>query len=937
MPGQFNYTREVDITSIVGTASEVRGKTLHERICVKGKSVTVSYGKSSEHLSEAASYTFPEEIPLGNIGFRHFSTPTCIERAKFKNIVVTSCDKTIYAYDFNGNNTGFTGGGYIELKDGWLQVGTQDGLGGEQIYIQTDSSGVPVFRKSFTLSKEVVSAKLYTSGLGVYETYLNGERIGRKLTDDSMHYDELKPGSNEMAVRKFYQTYDITKMLSLGENVLSSIVTSGWWTGRIAASYGKKPAYLAKLILRFSDGSKRVIVTDTSWKCAVESPVTFADIYDGETYDARISTEWMLPSFNDESWKNCVYNTEFTGDIVSGYTTTIAVRKDLQREVVSVAIYDDIVGATDKAYGKINTVRTSKSGTFTLASSETAVIDFGQNFAGWEKIKVSGDAGTKITILHGEMLNDGNGLISRGNDGPEGSIYQKSLRTARAQTNYILKGKIIEEYHPAFTYYGFRYIQITVDAPVEFHDICGEVVTSVTEDTGFIETSNEDINQLISNIRWGQYSNYLSVPTDCPQRDERLGWPADTQVFAQTGMYLGQNKNFLRKFMQDLRDSQRADGALPGTFPTGQYKGADWGGFGWADAGIIVPYQIYLMHGDCSVITENWLLMTKYMNYLSASGKLGGRHVWGDHLSPEVGAWYDALGREMLGVAFYAWDARMMAEMANAIGMTEVAEKYHNVYEEEKQFFISRYVNANGTLVRGYQTQCCYALYLDLLPNNAAIAAVTNQLVENIERHGYKMQTGFLGTAIIMPTLVKIGRSDLAYILLLQNKNPSWLYSVRQGATTTWERWHSYTIENGFGDAVMNSFNHYAYGAVAGWIFSSIAGIGYDKDNPGGKNIVFAPCPNILIEMVEASYESPYGLIKTNSYFEEDSWNYKVTVPANTTAIFVIPVLEGEMLMVNGKSAESLSLQIDGVNFLGMINGKAKLEAVAGTFHFKRL
>lgn len=246
----------------------------------------------------------------------------------------------------------------------------------------------------------------------------------------------------------------------------------------------------------------------------------------------------MLPSFNDESWKNCVYNTEFTGDIVSGYTTTIAVRKDLQREVVSVAIYDDIVGATDKAYGKINTVRTSKSGTFTLASSETAVIDFGQNFAGWEKIKVSGDAGTKITILHGEMLNDGNGLISRGNDGPEGSIYQKSLRTARAQTNYILKGKIIEEYHPAFTYYGFRYIQITVDAPVEFHDICGEVVTSVTEDTGFIETSNEDINQLISNIRWGQYSNYLSVPTDCPQRDERLGWTADTQVFAQTGMYL---------------------------------------------------------------------------------------------------------------------------------------------------------------------------------------------------------------------------------------------------------------------------------------------------------------------------------------------------------------------------------------------------------------
>ena len=339
----------------------------------------------------------------------------------------------------------------------------------------------------------------------------------------------------------------------------------------------------------------------------------------------------------------------------------------------------------------------------------------------------------------------------------------------------------MEEYHPAFTYYGFRYIQITADAPVSFHGICGEVVTSVTEDTGFIQTSNDDINQLISNIRWAQYSNYLSVPTDCPQRDERLGWTADTQVFAQTGMYFGQNKNFLRKFMQDLRDSQRADGALPGTSPTGQYEGADWGGFGWADAGIIVPYQMYLMYGDSSVITENWSLMTKYMNYLSASGKMGGRPVWGDHLSPEENAWHDSLGREMLGVAFYAWDARMMAEMAEAIGMTGAEEKYCRIYEDEKQFFISRYVNEDGTLVRGYQTQCVYALYLDLLPDDASVEAVTNQLVENIERHGRKMQTGFLGTAIIMPTLVKIGRSDLAYILLLQDENPSWLILCDRG------------------------------------------------------------------------------------------------------------------------------------------------------------
>lgn len=533
---------------------------------------------------------------------------------------------------------------------------------------QSEGAGAPVFRKSFTLFDEVVSAKLYTSGLGVYEAYLNGKRIGRKLEDGSIQYDELKPGSSEMGARKLYYTYDVTDMLAQrGQNVLSAVVTSGWWTGRIAANYGEKPAFLAKLILQYADGTTRTIVTDSSWKSAMASPVTFADIYDGETYDARISTDWMLPSFDDSGWADAVGNTEFTGELVSGYASTVVVRSDLERAVQSVAIYDGVTGNSTDAYGTVNVVRTADTGEFTLAAGETAVIDFGQNFAGWEKFRVSGESGTKITVRHAEMLNDGNGAHSRGNDGPEGSIYQANLRSALAQTNYILRGGGIEEYHPSFTYYGFRYAEITCDAPVTFHEISGEVVTSVTEDTGFLTTSNADINQLISNIRWGQYSNYLSVPTDCPQRDERLGWTADTQVFAQTGMYLGANENFLRKYMQDLRDSQSADGALPGTSPTGQYQGADWGGFGWADAGVIIPYQLYMMYGDVSVIHENWELMTRYMDYLSTTDKLGGRPVWGDHLSPEDGdaAWHRIR-------SFRAWlckhSLRAPAERKNEVG-----------------------------------------------------------------------------------------------------------------------------------------------------------------------------------------------------------------------------------------------------------------------------
>lgn len=366
-----------------------------------------------------------------------------------------------------------------------------------------------------------------------------------------------------------------------------------------------------------------------------------------------------------------------------------------------------------------------------------------------------------------------------------------------------------------------------------------------------------------------------------------------------------------------------------------QYQGADWGGFGWAAAGVIISYQLYMMYGDVSVIHENWELMTRYMDYLSTTDKLGGRPVWGDHLSPEDGdaARMDALAREMLGVALYAWDALMMEKMASAIGLSDVAEHYRGVYEQEKEFFISRYVNADGTLVRGYQTQCLYALYLDLLPDEASVAAVTEQLTSNIGRHNGRMQTGFLGTAIILPALTKIGRSDLAYMLLFQNENPSWLYSVMQGATTTWERRDSYTIEDGFGDAGMNSFNHYAYGAVAGWMFSSMAGIGYDPSALGFANILFAPRPNEKMKSVEASYESAYGTVTAKSCFEGDRWNYTVTVPANATATVKLPVPSLEGITVNGKKAASLSAA-DGVAAALLRDGYAVFEVTAGTFSF---
>lgn len=792
---------------------------------------------------------------------------------------------------------------------------------------------LPAFRKAFNPKNELVSAKLYTSGLGVYESYINGQRVGRKLPDGTVKYDELKPGFTEMEDRKFYNTYDVTWILNQGEeNVLSAVVSGSWWSDQCAAKYGKNDAYLAKLILTYADGTREVIVTDTTWKSAKAAAVLAADIYSGESYDARVDLSWMQPGYDDSGWSNAKQNTEFQGTICAWSGSPITVREDLQRDVQSVTVYKGAIGATASQYGTINVVATYGDEAFVLNPGETALIDFGQNFAGWEAFQVEGPAGTTLTIEHGEILNDGNGDKSRGNDGPEGSIYNANYRAAAATTKYILNGQGVESYHPSFSFYGFRYIEIVTDQTVTIHSVDGQVVTSVEKDTGFIETSDADVNQLISNIRWGQYSNYLSVPTDCPQRDERQGWTADTQVFSEAGCYLAFSKSFLEKFMMDMRDSQRSDGAYPGTAPTGCYHGGDWGGTGWADAGIIVPYNLYLLYGDTIVIEENWESMQLYVDgFLAGTNQYGPRAVWGDWLAYESN---DATIQQMLGIAFYAWDGLMMAEMAEAIGKPDDAKRYRALYEAEKIFFQSEYVKEDGTLKRGEQSVCLYALYLDLLPDANSVDAVINQLVSNIERNGNKLQTGFLGTAILLPTLTKIGRSDLAYTLLLQHENPSWLYSVDQGATTIWERWNSYTIQDGFNDVGMNSFNHYAYGAVAAWMFDAMAGINYDTENPGFKRIILAPQPDARLA-VNCSYDSAYGTITTQSGFEGDVWTYDCSLPANTTGEIRIPVGDTELCTVNGKTAYDLFLETDGVKFVKTEGGVAVFEVVCGKFTFR--
>jgi len=922
-----------DITDAIGcSAKELPGKLIRERIEVNGKTVKTYFGKDGAPFKLASEYTHTEDIPLNCIGFRNYpDIPKAKAITEYGNIIITDKNgNVIYKNDFSDNNTGFFG--YPQcLNGGMLRVGNKLAAG-ELVFISTSKNALPVFRKTADVRKDLVSARLYTSGLGVYETYINGERPWAGEKDGEKIYAELKPGFTEMKKRKFYNSFDVTEILRKGEkNAVSAVVSHSWWSDGAVAQHFEEDAYLAKLVLKYADGSVEEINTDESWKSEFAAPTVYSDIFEGEIYDARTDVSWMQPEYNDESWRNTFVNTSFNGIICPWSGSFIYERRDLERKAEKITVYSGATGSTEEEYGKINILRTEDSDSFTLLPGETVLIDFGQNFSGREAFTARGERGTVLTIEHGEILNDNNGSKARGNDGPEGSVYNLNYRSAKAATVYTFAGSGRESYSPEFTFYGFRYIEMTASAPVTFYSVTGRVITSVEKETGDITTSDSSVNKLISNIRWGQYSNYLSLPTDCPQRDERQGWTADTQVFAKAGCYLAFSKSFLSKFTCDMRDSQHENGAFPGTSPTGRYRGAGWGGTGWADAGIIIPHLLYRMYGDKSIITENMEAMRHYVDgFLGTTEGFGPKPIWGDWLAYESN---DAQIKEILGVAFYAWDALMMAEMAEITDNAALAEEYRALYEKQKQFFISRYLNEEKKLIRGEQSVCVYALFLDLLPDEEAVKNVILQLTSNIERNGNRLQTGFLGTAILLPTLTKIGRDDLAYSLLLQHENPSWLYSVDQGATTIWERWNSYTIANGFGDVGMNSFNHYAYGAVAAWMFETALGIAPTSKEPAFKKTVISPRPDKRLSVC-GKYDSPYGVISASSSFEGDKWIYACSTPANTTADITIPVQNIENVTVNGKKVKDLTLEADGITFTSCNNNFAEFTALSGDYVF---
>lgn len=915
----FKAYADVDVTAFVNAAT-FKTAGAHVKLDVTNDTIKT-------YINGALANTFTisdgPAITVGVLGFRSATGEVgMMDNLKLVDYTDNAEGETIYDFDFNDGTSPFDKG---TVTDGKWQMTADLGL-----VTCKDSDKAETYRKQFTVGKNLKNAVLHTTALGVYDLHLNGERVGTVQDDGTVVVDELKPGYAKPNERVLYSTYVITEKLLDGDNTITATVTSGWYDGEIAYGGNRKFAFRMKLILTYEDGTTEVIGTDDTWKSSWVGPVVTGDIYQGEVYDATADTSYRYNDFDDSTWRDVIVKTDYTGTLSAMAGDVVRVRTDLERTPVSITVYDGITDAIEGTqYGKIQVKNTYADGeSFTLKKGETAVFDLGQNFAGRPRVTLSGATGTVVTIRHAEMLNDNDGLISRGNDGPEGSIYTANLRTAKAMTTYTVGGAEKETYFSTHTFYGFRHVEITATADITVYDLKGEVLTSVLENTGTIETSNEKVNRLYLNSLWGQYSNYLTMPTDCPQRDERKGWSADTQIYSTSAAYNANVLSFLDKWMRDMCDYANADpnGAFPVILP-----GGGDAQLGWSDAGIIVPYNMYKMYGDKTYIKEYYSAMKRYMDVrMAQTDKKGGGHWYGDWLSYESN---DEQIMSMLGVAFYAWDAKMMSEMAAAIGNEADAQHYQWIYEIEKNYFIDNYVNKNGTLVRGEQSVCLYALYLNLLPDDASFEAVKQQLLTNLESHGNKLQTGFLGTAILMQTLSEIGADDMAYNLLLQEDNPSWLYSVNQGATTIWERWNSYTLEDGFGPVSMNSFNHYAYGAVSEWMYGYMAGIMYDTENPGFKHFVLQPAFTDKLEYVNASYDSVYGEIVSNWKGTENGYEYTAAVSANTTATVK---LDGEFTYtVNGKSAGALSLQKDGIEYKGNDeNGKAIFEAVSGEFTF---
>tara|TARA_R110002049_G_scaffold309206_1_gene518567 strand:+ start:32648 stop:35449 length:2802 start_codon:yes stop_codon:yes gene_type:complete len=760
-----------------------------------------------------------------------------------------------------------------EIRADWIEVNSQSAI---------DRSS-PLFRNEFKVSKKITSAIATITSHGLYLAYINGQKIGDAY---------FTPGWTSYNKRLQYQTYDVTKLLQQGNNAVGAMLGSGWYRGKLAwgdEKYGKTLALLLQIEVKYTDGTSEIMGTNKNWKTAT-GKILNSEIYNGETIDARKEKAgWKLPNYNDTDW---------------GLVTI----KNFDKNNLVATINEPI--RKHETFKPIAVITTPEG---------DQVLDFGQNLVGFVQVKIKGNNGDTIVLKHAEVLDK------------NGNFYTANLREAAQENTYILKGGVEEIFEPHFSWQGFRYVRVKgISGKLNPENFTAIALYSDMNTTGNFTTSNQLINQLQHNIEWGQKGNFLDVPTDCPQRDERLGWTGDAQVFFNTAAFNMQVDNFFTKWMKDVKADQLENGSVPHVIPN-VLNPHDSGSAGWADVATIIPWNMYLSFGDRTILENQYTSMKGWVDYISSQSD---NYLWnkGSHF----GDWLfyrpddDNDGRaaltdkNLIAQCFYANSTQLLINASKVLGKQDEAITYKALLKNIKEAFINEYMTPNGGLISNSQTAYVLALNFDMLPENLRTQAA-KRLADNVKSYNYHLTTGFLGTPYLCHVLTRFGHHDLAYTLLMQKSYPSWLYPVTQGATTIWERWDGQKPNGDFQTTSMNSFNHYAYGAIGDWMYKTLGGINSssETDGVGYKKIILKPhVANKLVSkeeeeqsedekltMVKTDLDTYYGKISSHWKKNENQFLMDFTIPVNTTAELHIPTNAIEKIM-EGTSKLSKSKDI---------------------------
>ena len=831
-----------------------------------------------------------------------------------------------------------------------------------------ESGSAPLLRTEKKLTGNVKSAYLYMAALGTYTAYINGSEVTAAGKNDI-----FAPGWTDYKYYTNYQTYDVTDLVAGEDLVLGVQLGKGWYAGDIGddGGYGvcigdensTELALIGKLVINYEDGSQEVVETnDQDWISSDHSAVLENDFFNGETYDANIAKEiegWNTAGYDTSGWSGVTTGT-YTGELRSGTKATAYVADQYELTPTAAYTYNDAetISKTQAGndYGAVQRHEVDVTGDITLKAGEKLIVDMGQNAAGTVKFTVSGAKDTVVKLTHAEMLNDGKKnpeLDAGGSDGPEGSLYMKAITDAEVTDRYILSDDEEQTFFPTLTYHGYRYVQFEASADVTLKNISGKVFTGIGNQTGTLETSDSDINQLVSNTEWSQMSNYVSIPTDCPQRGERAGWTGDAQLFAATGVYNYDVYSFLENYNEIMQEHAAENENAYGSIMPSAFVGyfSQLTASGWSDAGVIIPWVLYQQTGDSSLIRKYYTQMDSYMDKVAESGYDEG--MFGDWLGMAPAS------TQYMNSVYQIYTTQIMEKMADVLENTEMADKYQERYDTLKAAFMEKYVDADGNVlsqsadgadesyhgfkfVDNAQTAILWALKCGLYTDDEQRNVMIENLIKNIKNEGGSVRegmeentlsVGFLGVNVILPVLTDIGAADVAYDLLLQDAMPSWLYSVKNGSTTIWERWNSYSVDNSFGDPGMNSFNHYSYGACLEWMYKYMCGIENDESAPGFKHIILQPTVDESgrIEYANGSYDSLYGEIVSDWTGKDGKMaSYHAEIPANTTATLYLPVEE---------AVATAMPETAGVTFVGMStnNGEtvAEFTLESGSYDFQ--